>query len=141
MVGEETRGMKLSAITRHIAGKSYCLGECDCFSIVRDYAASRGVDLPTVYRGINIFNEYADLWKADPVKAKELMVRGFAEYCKEIPVHAMKAGDVLYLRYKDATFPAIHGGNGQALTASPEMGVTMIRITNYEILGVYRCQV
>lgn len=131
--------MKLSTISKQFVGKPYRLGGCDCFSIVRDYLVARGIDLPKEYAGYDIVNGYAELWETEPEKAKGLMMQFFAEHTEHIPTHAMKAGDILHLRSGTNEFCGIHGGHGHVVGASPERGVTLFKITDYDIVGVYRC--
>lgn len=140
MVGAEACNMKLSAISKEFIGKPYSLGECDCFSVVRDYLSANGVTLPTEYAGYDIVNGYAELWETDPDRAKGLMMAFFAEHTESIPAHAMKAGDILHLRTGNSHFCGIHGGHGHVIGASPEMGVTLFKIADYEVVGVYRCR-
>jgi hypothetical protein len=132
--------MKLSTISRQFIGKKYDLGKCDCFSIVRDYLQMKGTELPDKYEGYDIFNDYADLWEKNPNKAKDLMMQFFVEYTDQIPAFKMKAGDILHLKLGDGHFCGIHGGHGHVIGASPDRGVTMFKIVDYEILGVYRCR-
>lgn len=138
MVGEEARNMKLSTISKQIIGKDYELGKCDCFSIVRDYLLQKGVPLPKTYKGIDIISGYAELWEKNPDEAKDLMIKGFAQYLEEIPVYKMKAGDILHLQYGDKHFCGIHGGHGHVIGASPDYGVALFKIADYEVMGVYR---
>jgi hypothetical protein len=131
--------MKLSTISRQFIGKKYDLGRCDCFSIVRDYLRQKGAQLPEEYKGIDVTTGYATLWEQEPDRAKDLMVEFFAEYTTRIPAFKMKAGDILHLQYGNKHFCGIHGGNGHVIGASPEYGVSLFRIAEYTILGVYRC--
>lgn len=132
--------MKLSTLSKQYIGKEYDLGHCDCFSLVRNYLSDQGVTLPAEYSGIDIVTGYAKLWKLEPEKAKELMVNFFAEFTDKIPSFRMKAGDILHLALGTGHFCGIHAGNGHVMGASPEYGVTLFKISNYQVLGVYRCR-
>lgn len=132
--------MKLSTFSKQIISKPYSLGGCDCFSIVRDYLRAKGATLPAEYAGYDIVSGYAELWESEPDRAKDLMMQFFAEHTDPIPVHSMKAGDILHVRTGDSHFCGIHGGHGHVIGASPERGVTLFKIADYEIVGVYRCR-
>lgn len=70
-----------------LLGREWSYGEADCFSLVRDYFALDGIDLPD-------FERPADLETCQSIFLAEAERIGF----KEVPYSSRRPGDVLIMR-------------------------------------------
>lgn len=150
MVGTHTgltEGRTFAALISRIVGTPYALGDhargLDCFSSIYAYMAEAGQELPGEYEGLTL-ETYADLFRADPGKAKEVMVGFMGAVADEIDPARARVGDVLLLksisRPEADAFLGIHGGSGHVVCSSREHGVTVYRTKNYKIERAWRCR-
>lgn len=136
----------IAEITRAYISKPYALGTpgqgLDCFSLVYDYLKTRmGDQIPDTFRGLTL-DTYGEVFQADPVGAKSIMVDFISEHLQEIPPGMAFAGDILLLQLTGTDtmpFLAIHGGQSQAVAASPEYGVRPWSLSHYTIKRAWRC--
>ena len=130
-----------------LVGRPYALGDqgrgLDCFSSIYAYMAEAGQELPDEYQGLTL-QTYADLFRADPARAKTIMCEFMGAVTDEIEPGKARVGDVLLLkcRTKPEAGPAlgIHGGGGNVVTSSREHGVTVYKLKNYTIERAWRCR-
>lgn len=132
--------MNLAIITSKLVGLEYELGRMDCFSMIINYLILRGETIPDSFQGQTMAT-YADLFKTDPVRAKEIMLDLMVFLLDEIAVVKAFAGDVLLLELSDyPPFLAIDGGNGVVVAASPTRGVSPIGKNLYTVRRAFRCR-
>jgi len=130
----------LVSLTRGLVGKQYSLGTDDCFSLIIKYLRNCGIDIPGEYMGLTM-ETYADLFRTDPARAKEVMVALMDELMIAARPEEAFAGDILLLALNEAPpFLAIHSGNGRVLAATEGRGVCQLSINRYEIVRVWRCR-
>ena len=140
-------GGSFAAVIGRLVGRPYALGEMgrglDCFSSIYAYLGEAGQELPDEYQGLTL-QTYADLFREDPGRAKEIMCEFMGSVADEIEPGLARVGDVLLLkcRTKPEAGPAlgIHGGGGNVVTSSREHGVTVYKLKNYTIERAWRCR-
>lgn len=72
---------------RALVGKEFIYGQQDCFSLVRQFYALRGIDLPDYERPL-------DLHTSDSIFLDQAVAYGF----KSVPFEARQLGDVFIMR-------------------------------------------
>jgi len=129
-------------ISESLIGRPYCLGGLgssglDCFTVVVEYLRKRGVDIPEDERfnGISL-NNYREKY----IDNKNIINTAASYLSKKLieilPSKAF-AGDILMLERNGQTFFAIDSGNGNIITANEELGITVFKKDNYEIIKAW----
>lgn len=137
--------IRWAEITSHYTGKSYKLGESDCFSILVDILKEIGVNIPNdmEIEGIN-FRNYTKLWEENPFHAKELMIKFTERIAEEVPLGQRRTGDLLLLtvknNYKNSyPFPFIGLQVGdKIISATKEFGVKAYKMSHFKTHRVFR---
>jgi len=131
--------MNVARLTMAMVGQPYELGRMDCFGVVVAWLRLRGVDLPC-WEGWAP-EDYGAIYAADPETAKCLAPAYLDSFLTSVAPGFAFAGDVLALSLPGEAVPflAVHGGNGQALTCTPERGVCLLPLDGYEIRRSWRC--
>jgi hypothetical protein len=98
-----------------------------CLDLVHDILRKRGKKVPDEWRGLTIEN-YGEWAKANPEKVNDMLTDLAREVCREIPLTAKLAGDVLIIEQEGRLFPSIYIGNSHAIASFSEHGVTCFRL-------------
>jgi hypothetical protein len=131
--------MNLAKITSELLQSEYCLGKVDCFLTIFKYLEKRKrAGLPEEFEGATL-SSYPELYRKNPTKAKQTMIRFFEAYLTEVDKKQQLPGDVLILSvHGRRLFPAINGGLGKALFATEEHGVGCFKLNQYTVERVFR---
>jgi len=109
--------------------------------MVVDYLREHGVNIPSRYRGYNVF-EYAKLFEQNP-GIMDMAISFVQDLTQEIPNHKCMAGDIIVATIKDKDNPipsfGIDAGNGNMLIVSNQK-VGLIHKKYYHIKKVFRCR-
>lgn len=125
--------------TERKIAEQYELGKVDCFRLCYDFIVENGTELPDGIGNVTIHN-YARLFKDDPQKAIHTMIRFMETNLEEIKPNQAFAGDILLLRLNGShPFLAIHGGNGNIISATEEYGVRTTPIKHYKLKRAFKC--
>ncbi len=127
-------------IVGELVNRPYKLGEVDCFRSIADYLESIGLALPDEFGG-QTWASYPDFYRSQPEQAKALVVDLFDSLLPQIDPRRTLAGDLLLLAYKDSLpFMAIHGGNGNIITAAEAHGFRVFLGNKFTRLKGWSCQ-
>lgn len=137
MVGKISKLPNIKELTKNFVGAKYELGMVDCFAMVESYLENCGLKVPTSYNKIKR-EEYPEIYKKNPKKASWLMEKLMDYLLKERAIHKALPGDVLFLSASGPfKFLGVELGNAKVLTASSELGVTIIGKHYYKVHKVW----
>ena len=142
----QNKKMRLAEITKKYVGAPYKLGSfdpkegLDCLSLVLNFTRDLSGEVPEEFDGVTI-DDYPKLWKEEPIKAKKKFVGFLASTFKEIDRRRSLPGDIIVCTDNNGKFViGINAGNGQFLTVVENEGVRKLRISDFTLKRVYRCQ-
>lgn len=102
-----------------------------CLGLCYAYCQRRGYELPEEIKNlkfedlsITTFHKYASSHKA---MALIKLLRLFQSVGKDTPLHQKIAGDLVLVKAKDETYPAIYVGNSQIIAAYRDAGVKVVK--------------
>lgn len=138
-MGKRTKGLRFAEFTGRSVGRPYKLGETDCLSLVLSFLDHAGVEIPDSFDGVTREN-YPALYRVDPRRAKEILLRWITTVGEEIPPSHAFTGDILVVRVKgkEDWGIEIHAGGDLALGAFAKQGIGLETLRGYDILKAYR---
>ena len=120
-----------------IINKKYKLGEFDCVQLVVNYF-NNFIDVPKKIDRYTI-ETYPTLYKENPIKAMDMMLKWLQSFLHEIEINKMQSGDIAVLKYKySLLFLGIIIGNGKTLVVT-KRGAESISLKPYTIERMFRC--
>ena len=138
--------ISLNVLTKNMIGTPYGLmelGAYDCASLIFEYLSRLGLLNKEVeqFEGINTSN-YATLYKEDPQKAGETLLRFMKTKSSMKQNTTPRPGDVIAIQPKDEPlFLGISAGGKKFIAANSKYGVVVHSITtNCKIIGVFSCR-
>ena len=111
----------------------------DCLNFLLFFYEDMGFVFPDQFEGVTR-KTYAELWKSDNQRAKEIMKRFLFSVGDEINPHYMLRGDLLIFEGKEfGSFPGIYLGNGNVqITFDVGVQVLPLRFLRSYLIGVRR---
>jgi len=127
---------KIGIITRKYLGLPF--ESCNCLTLIYNICNDLELKVPDNYKGYDL-GTYMAYWEEKPREAIADMMEVLKTIGEKANVKLLLAGDIVVIKYRNTTFPAIYVGAGNIMASTREKGVIAMPIsTKFKILMARR---